>query len=84
MDPRSNRADVRNPVLGLASVGRLQALPPDVRRDLAAVLMDLRREAQGLADKSWKTHKAPMAAYWKAVAVYAGHTARAIRDGGRT
>lgn len=43
------------------------------------MLMDLRRDAADNAEKSWKKHKAPMAAYWKAVAVYAGHAARLLR-----
>lgn len=30
-------------------------------------------------EKSWRTHKAPMALYWKCVAVYAGHIARLCR-----
>lgn len=42
--------------------------------------MDIRRDAQERAEKCWKKHKAPMAAYWKAVSVYAGHTARLCRD----
>lgn len=76
---RSARPDVRNPVLGLASTGALLQLPPECRQALAAVLLEIRHEAHGKAEVSWRQRKGPMAAYWRAVAVYAGHIARAIR-----
>ena len=44
------------------------------------MLIDLRRDALARAEKSWRSHKAPMAAYWKSVAVYAGHLARVLAD----
>lgn len=74
-------AQVRNPVLGLASMAAILELEPECRAALAGVLLELRAEAQAKADESWRRHKAPMAAYWKAVAVYAGHIARATRTG---
>lgn len=76
---RSGRPDVRNPVLGLPSAQRLVELSPRERAALAAVLMDIRAEARVKADESWRRSKGPMAAYWKAVATYAGHIARATR-----
>lgn len=76
---RSSRADVRNPVTKLAACEKIRALPPEAREALIAVLIDLKRDAAGQAQKCWKKHKAPMAAYWKAVAVYAGHMARAAK-----
>lgn len=76
---RSNRPDVRNPLLALPSAEAIRALPDAARAALRAVLMDIRRDAQARAEQCWKKHKAPMAAYWKAVAVYAGHTARVCR-----
>ncbi len=57
----------------------MRALPPESRAALRALLRDIATDARVRAEKCWRTHKAPMAAYWKAVAVYAGHTARAIR-----
>lgn len=76
---RSNRAEVRNPVLALPAIRRLNALPPPARDALAAVLDDIATDARARAEACWRKHKAPMAAYWKAVAVYARHTARALR-----
>jgi hypothetical protein len=76
---RSNRVDVRNPVMALPAIADLLALPPESRAALRAVLRDIALDARFRADKCWRTHKAPMAAYWKAVSVYAGHTARALR-----
>lgn len=73
---RSNQAIVRNPLLGLPSALKIQALPRPAREAMRALLMDLKRDSAARAEKCWRTHKAPMAAYWKAVSVYAGHTAR--------
>ncbi|MGK6324663.1 hypothetical protein ACMGDM_16490 [Sphingomonas sp. DT-51] len=42
-------------------------------------LRELRADAQVRADDCWRRHKAPMAAYWKVVSVYAGHVARVLR-----
>jgi hypothetical protein len=78
---RSNRAWVRNPVLLLPGVAALRALPPDVRQVIAGALRSIQADARERADQCWKKHKAPMAAYWKAVSVYAGHVARSIEKG---
>jgi hypothetical protein len=77
--PRSGRRDVRNPVLGLSAAKRILALSPDVRDLLADLLFELARDCQERAQKCWRTHKAPMAVYWKAVGVYAKHIGRAVR-----
>ncbi len=74
---RALRPEVRNPVLALPAVARLHALPPESRAALRAVLLDLSRDAGSRANHAWRTHKAPMALYWKTVAVYARHIARA-------
>lgn len=76
---RSNRAIVRNPILALESGQRLGRLGPLAREELRGVLLDIKADAQKRADQCWRKHKAPMAAYWKAVAVYAGHIARALK-----
>jgi hypothetical protein len=75
---RSNCQNVRNPVLALKSIKRLQKLPQRQRAALRALLRDLAKDARRRAEDCWKSHKPPMAAYWKAVSVYAGHTAKAI------
>lgn len=76
---RSALAHVRNPVLALPSAAKLALLPPAARLALAEVLRDLRIDAAARAEQAWRRRKAPMAAYWRAVSVYAGHVARAIR-----
>lgn len=76
---RSNLAAVRNPLLDLPGMDALRALPEDQRKALRFLLRDIAFDARCRAEKCWRTHKAPMAAYWKAVAVYAGHTSRALR-----
>lgn len=75
---RSARREVRNPILALPGASRLQALEPSTRSALRGVLLDIQADARARADKCWRTHKAPMAVYWKAVGVYAGHIARAL------
>ncbi len=69
----------RNPLATLAAFRALQQLDLPTRTALRALLYDLRRDAAARADHSWKRHKGPMAAYWRAVSVYAGHTARGLR-----
>lgn len=77
MDPRHIKA---NPVLGLPSaVAALGSLDEAQREGLRTVLLAIQAEARPLADKSWTRGKGPMAVYWKAVGVYAGHIARATR-----
>jgi hypothetical protein len=69
----------RNPLVALPAVEALRRLDPSVRTVLRSLLLDLRSDARQRAEKSWRTRKAPMAAYWAAVAVYAGHLARLLR-----
>jgi hypothetical protein len=66
-------------MLALPGTARLLQLDPHTRFLLRAVLLDLAVDARTRAEDSWRRHKAPMAAYWKAVSVYAGHLARVLR-----
>ncbi len=75
---RSNRREVRNPILALPGAKKLDLLPDAARAALREVLLDIRKDARERAEKCWRTHKAPMAAYYKAIAVYAGHIARLL------
>lgn len=76
---RTLRRGVRNPILALPAIRSLQTMPAETRAALTALLGDLAQDAAARADHAWRRHKAPMAAYWKAVAVYARRAARAIR-----
>lgn len=76
---RSNRPEVRNPVLELPSVQLLLSRPAEDREAMAALLGDLATDARERAQASWRKNKGPMAAYWKAVGAYATHIRRAIR-----
>lgn len=79
MTDRSSRREVRNPILALpAAKLALIELTPDERLRVRAVLLAIRDDARARAQESWRRHKAPMALYWKAVAVYANHIARVI------
>jgi hypothetical protein len=49
------------------------------RSILRRLLLDLRVDARARAEDCWDRRKPPMAAYWAAVAVYAGHAARALK-----
>jgi hypothetical protein len=77
---RSSQAAVRNPLLALEAAQRVAALPPDARAALRDLLLAIRADAQVRAAECWRKHKAPMACYWKAVSVYAGHAARLTRS----
>jgi hypothetical protein len=77
---RSVSAEVRNPLLGLQAAKGLKSLSPEVRKALRELLMELRAEAHAKAEASWLKRKGPMAVYFRAVAVYAGHIARLLRD----
>ena len=79
MVDRSNRPDVRNPVLGLPAARRLLNLPPETRAAVADVLRDLSADARSRAQESWRKNKGPMAVYWKAVGAYATHLYRVVR-----
>ena len=59
---------------------RFGLLPPQARHALRDCLIELRLDALERAEHCWRNHKAPMALYWKVVAVYSGHLARAIHD----
>jgi hypothetical protein len=74
---------VRNPVLALPSLQRLLDLPAHTRAEIEALLRDLAHDARIRAEQSWRTRKAPMAAYWHVIAVYSRHIARAVRPGRR-
>jgi hypothetical protein len=76
---RSNRREVRNPILALPSAKRIEELSPLNRAALRGVLLDIAQDARERANECWRKHKAPMAAYWKAVSVYAGHIAKVLR-----
>jgi hypothetical protein len=76
---REDRAEVRNPVLALRAFRRFGSLHPDAVQALAELLHEIHVEAGVRAEHSWRTRKAPMAVYWRAVSVYAGHIRRALR-----
>ncbi|WP_262267081.1 MULTISPECIES: hypothetical protein [Microvirga] len=77
--PRSSRIEVRNPILALPAFKAVYSLPDDTKLVLASLLDNLSKDAEAKAQTSWLKKKGPMAAYWKACAVYAKHIARAIR-----
>ena len=68
-----------NPLLELPAGRELQALPVADRQRLARVLRELRTQANDEAEKAWARRTGPMAAYWRAVATYARHTAHALK-----
>lgn len=77
--PRSLRPSVRNPLIELPAALEIQRLPEETRKQLRALLLEIRASAQMKAEQSWRRCKGPMAVYWKAVSVYAWHIARLLR-----
>lgn len=75
---RGARREVRNPILLLPAAQGILALPVESRRPLGILLRQLADQANDQAQVSWKSNKGIMAAYWKAVSVYAKHLARVI------
>lgn len=75
---RSARADVRNPILGLPAITALRDLDPAAQEALRLVLLDLQLNARQRAEKSRRTHKPSLAAYWSPVGADAGHIARCL------
>ena len=67
-----------NPLLELPA-GRGSGASGADRQRLARVLRELRTQANDEAEKAWARRKGPMAAYWRAVATYARHTAHALK-----
>ncbi|WP_395678728.1 hypothetical protein [Inquilinus sp.] len=82
---RRHRPDdvTRNPILALPSLQRLLDLPAEDRAHLEALLRDFAYDARARAEHSWRSRKAPMAAYRHAIAVYSRHIARAVSPGRR-
>ena len=76
---RSNLAETRNPLLALPAAVKMQALPSPAKVLLRQLLQELARDCRERAEKAWRSHKPPMAAYWKMNAVYAGHLARLLK-----
>lgn len=70
-----------NPLLRLAAAQQILELPAEQRAALAGLLRELRADADRQAENAWRRRKGPMAAYWRAVATYARHTAHALRVG---
>lgn len=76
---RSNRAEVRNPLLALPQARVFATFDAPVQYALRDLLLAISVDARARADKAWRTHKGPMALYWKCVAVYTKHVARLFR-----
>ena len=76
---RSTQPETRNPLLNLPAAVKMQGLPSSSKAMLRELLLELARDCRERADKCWRTHKPPMAAYWKMNAVYAGHLARLLK-----
>lgn len=71
---------LRNPLLALPAAQGIAKLPPEAKAVLRTLLLDLSRDARQRAEYSWRSSKAPMAVYWKAIAVYARHIAALLKE----
>ncbi len=70
-----------NPLFRLPAAKALLALGRPERAAMAALLLDLRAQANEEAEKAWARRKGPMACYWRAVSTYARHVAHLLRHG---
>ena len=73
-----DKAVIRNPLMALPAAKELSHLPPECRAVIRRLFKEISADSRVRAEKCWRTHKAPMAAYWKAVAVYANHASRLV------
>lgn len=73
---RSLRTDIRNPLFQLSCAKKFKLLDENSQKLLRILLSELAADAKLKAQKAWDSHKGPMAAYWKAVSVYAAHARR--------
>lgn len=70
---RSSQPETRNPLLKLPASAKIAALPPETKKVLRELLLELKKHCRENAQKSWLAHKPPMACYWKAMGVWIGH-----------
>lgn len=76
---RSNRPDVRNPMLALPGLARFADFEPAVVEALAVLMTEYETVCRQNAETCWRRHKAPMASYWKIWAVNLRHARVALR-----
>lgn len=77
---RSARREVRNPMLAIPEVRSAIAEMSDDDRDRwRRILIAIRNDARDRAEKAWRKHKPPVAAYWAAVGVVCNHLSRVLR-----
>ena len=68
-----------SPLLALPAFVALNSLPRTIIDPLGAVLAALRNDAAARGALSWRSRKAPMAAYWMAVAAHIGACMRTLQ-----
>jgi hypothetical protein len=77
--PRSNRAEMRNPLPALPAVQHIADPSPEAQVVLGEILLVFAKDVRGRAQQSWVKNKGPRAACWKAVGAYAQHLRRATK-----
>ncbi|MDK9702405.1 MAG: hypothetical protein OEL20_04645 [Sulfuritalea sp.] len=77
--PRSASILVRNPLMALPAAKALDQLPIEAKVALRALLREISADARVRAEKCWRSHKGPMALYWKCLAVYSNHASRLLK-----
>lgn len=76
---RDARREVRNPLLALPAAQRLLTQETFTRDDLRELVIELRDDCRVRAEKCWRTHKGPMAVYWKTTGVICNHLGRLLK-----
>jgi hypothetical protein len=78
---RSSSPQVRNPIAAMPEVqAAILGLTPRERKALETMLRAMSRNWKAIAQKSWDSSKAPMAAYHKANSINARHLALALKN----
>lgn len=76
---RSSLPETRNPLLKLPASAKIAALPPETKKVLRELLLELKAHCRENAEVCWRKSKPPMAMYWKAMSVWIGHLALLLR-----
>lgn len=84
MTERSNRPEVRNPLLALPAAQELSAIlanHPDLRASFKRLCRQLKAQCREQEANAIKRRKGPMVQYWMSTGTWAGHLANVCGRG---
>lgn len=82
MTARSNRPEVRNPLLALPAAVDLAALladQPELRRTFKRLCLQLKAQCREKEAEAIRKRKGPMVSYWMSTGTWCRHLSAALR-----